>query len=138
MAVSPNVQSAAVLSTTFYSLWFLTAGFVMPRPHIPGWMIWLYWINPVSYTIYGLVGTQLGGISSCLPAAVILPASPAETGLRAFDASQRIAIPTLSLDDMPLSGISCTKIYACRSLTCIECVAFWPVVCVMQTCVMRL
>lgn len=63
VAVSPNVQAAAVLSTTFYSLWFLSAGFVIPRPLMPGWTIWLYWINPVSYSIWGLVGPQLGGTS---------------------------------------------------------------------------
>lgn len=61
VAVSPNVQAAAVLSTTFYSLWFLSAGFVIARPKMPGWTVWLYWINPVSYTIWGLVGAQLGG-----------------------------------------------------------------------------
>lgn len=32
VAVSPHVQLAAVISSAFYSLWFLFAGFLIPRP----------------------------------------------------------------------------------------------------------
>ncbi len=33
-------QVAAIISSTFYSGWFLMAGFIIPRPRIPGWWIW--------------------------------------------------------------------------------------------------
>lgn len=32
VAVSPHVQLAAVISSAFYSIWFLFAGFLIPRP----------------------------------------------------------------------------------------------------------
>jgi hypothetical protein len=32
VAVSPHVQLAAVISSAFYSVWFLFAGFLIPRP----------------------------------------------------------------------------------------------------------
>mmetsp|Transcript_9242 Transcript_9242/g.27733 ORF Transcript_9242/g.27733 Transcript_9242/m.27733 type:complete len:1604 (+) Transcript_9242:484-5295(+) len=62
MAVSltPNVPVANVLSSTFYGLWNLTAGFIIPAGSIPGWWIWMYYINPVSWSLYGVIVTQLG------------------------------------------------------------------------------
>lgn len=28
--------------------------------HIPGWWIGAYWMNPVSWSLYGLIGSNLG------------------------------------------------------------------------------
>ncbi len=38
--ISCALQVAAIISSTFYSSWFLLAGFIIPRPRIPGWWIW--------------------------------------------------------------------------------------------------
>lgn len=35
VAVSPSVQLAAVISSAFYSIWFLFTGFLIPRPVRP-------------------------------------------------------------------------------------------------------
>jgi hypothetical protein len=29
---------------------------------IPAWWVWVYWLNPVSWTLYGLVTSQLGDL----------------------------------------------------------------------------
>ncbi|KAK9857560.1 hypothetical protein WJX84_006546, partial [Apatococcus fuscideae] len=62
VSVSPNCQIAAVLSESFYTLWFLFGGFIIPQPQIPGWWIWYHWICPLTYTIYGLVASQLADL----------------------------------------------------------------------------
>eukprot|EP00898_Chlorokybus_atmophyticus_P004211 jgi/Chlat1/4791/Chrsp31S04779 len=59
VVLTPNVQLAAVLSTFFYSFWNLFAGFIITREQMPGWWKWYSYINPVSWTLYGLVGSQL-------------------------------------------------------------------------------
>ncbi|XP_022777195.1 ABC transporter G family member 36-like isoform X2 [Durio zibethinus] len=60
VAITPNVQVAATLSSAFYSLFNLFSGFFIPRPRIPGWWIWYYWICPMAWTIYGLIASQYG------------------------------------------------------------------------------
>ena len=40
VALTPNVKVAAVLSSNFYSLANLFAGFLAPRPTVPGWWVW--------------------------------------------------------------------------------------------------
>ncbi|KAK9861402.1 hypothetical protein WJX84_004842, partial [Apatococcus fuscideae] len=58
--VTPNVQIAAILFAFINVIFNLFAGFVIPRPNIPGWWIWAYYINPVAWSIYGLVSSQYG------------------------------------------------------------------------------
>ncbi|XVF86696.1 hypothetical protein PTKIN_Ptkin18bG0062900 [Pterospermum kingtungense] len=60
VAITPNVQVAAILAAAFYSLFNLFSGFFIPRPRIPGWWIWYYWICPVAWTVYGLITSQYG------------------------------------------------------------------------------
>ncbi|KAI3523836.1 hypothetical protein L1887_02277 [Cichorium endivia] len=62
MALSPNPQISAVLIYFFICLWNLFSGFIIPRPQIPIWCRWYYWANPLSWTIYGLVTSQIGEI----------------------------------------------------------------------------
>lgn len=35
-----------------------------PKPAIPKGWIWLYWLNPASYSLYGLTASQLGDVDS--------------------------------------------------------------------------
>ncbi|WOL15670.1 hypothetical protein Cni_G24451 [Canna indica] len=60
VAVTPNHQVAGILSSFFYSFWNLFSGFLIPRPSIPIWWRWYYWGDPVAWTIYGAVVSQLG------------------------------------------------------------------------------
>ncbi|XP_071737932.1 ABC transporter G family member 31-like [Rutidosis leptorrhynchoides] len=62
IGLTPNQQMAAVVSSAFYSLWNLLAGFLVPKPQIPGWWIWFYYVCPIAWTLKGLVGSQLGDV----------------------------------------------------------------------------
>ncbi|XP_024981119.1 ABC transporter G family member 31 [Cynara cardunculus var. scolymus] len=62
IGLTPSQQIAAVVSSAFYSLWNLLAGFLVPKPKIPGWWIWFYYICPISWTLQGLIGSQLADL----------------------------------------------------------------------------
>ncbi|XP_020588143.1 ABC transporter G family member 39-like [Phalaenopsis equestris] len=68
MAVSltPNSDIAAVVSSAFYAIWNLFAGFVIPRPRIPIWWRWYFWACPVAWTIYGLLASQFGDVEEIM------------------------------------------------------------------------
>ncbi|KAI3678493.1 hypothetical protein L6452_37788 [Arctium lappa] len=62
IGLTPSQQMAAVVSSAFYSLWNLLAGFLVPKPKIPGWWIWFYYVCPISWTLQGLIGSQLADL----------------------------------------------------------------------------
>jgi ABC-type multidrug transport system permease subunit len=64
VALTPNIRVAAVFSSNFYSLFNLFAGFIMPVPQMPGWWVWLAYLNPCYWTIYGLVASQVGDFTN--------------------------------------------------------------------------
>ncbi|RYQ99046.1 hypothetical protein Ahy_B07g086895 [Arachis hypogaea] len=63
---TPSQHLAAVLSSAFYSLWNLLSGFLVPKSRIPGWWIWFYYICPVSWTLRGIVTSQLGDVGTTI------------------------------------------------------------------------
>ncbi|KAL3152680.1 hypothetical protein ABBQ38_012275 [Trebouxia sp. C0009 RCD-2024] len=63
VALTPNIQISAVLSSGVYTFWFIFGGFIVPRPQIHGWWIWYYFLDPLAYTIWGLIGSQLSDVS---------------------------------------------------------------------------
>ncbi|PNX87539.1 pleiotropic drug resistance protein, partial [Trifolium pratense] len=62
VAVTPNNHISTIVSSAFYSVWNLFSGFVIPRPRIPVWWRWYSWINPVAWSLYGLVASQYGDV----------------------------------------------------------------------------
>ncbi|KAJ4707958.1 pleiotropic drug resistance protein 1-like [Melia azedarach] len=66
VAITPNHNIAAIISSAFYVLWNLFSGFLIPRTRIPIWWRWYYWVCPVSWTLYGLVASQFGDIDDTL------------------------------------------------------------------------
>ncbi|XP_074557496.1 ABC transporter G family member 42-like [Curcuma longa] len=62
VSLTPNHQVAAILAATFYSVFNLFSGFFIPRPRIPKWWVWYYWICPLQWTVYGLIVTQYGDL----------------------------------------------------------------------------
>ncbi|PWA68937.1 plant PDR ABC transporter associated [Artemisia annua] len=60
VALTPTIQISAILIYFFTCLWNLFSGFVIPRPQIPIWCRWYYWANPLSWTLYGLLTSQVG------------------------------------------------------------------------------
>ncbi|KAK4419344.1 ABC transporter G family member 39 [Sesamum alatum] len=64
VALTPGSHFSAVLSSYFISIWNLFSGFLIPRMQIPIWWRWCYWASPVAWTIYGLMTSQLGDVTS--------------------------------------------------------------------------
>ncbi|CAO2839377.1 unnamed protein product [Amaranthus hypochondriacus] len=66
ISLTPGHQVAGIFMAFFLSLWNLFAGFMIPRPQLPIWWRWYFWASPVSWTLYGLVTSQVGDKSSLL------------------------------------------------------------------------
>lgn len=62
VSITPNHQVAAIFAAAFYSLFNLFSGFFIPRPRIPKWWVWYYWICPVAWTVYGCIVSQYGDV----------------------------------------------------------------------------
>ncbi|XP_058208544.1 pleiotropic drug resistance protein 1-like isoform X1 [Rhododendron vialii] len=63
VAVTPNHHIAAIVSSSFYLIWMLFSGFIIPSTRIPVWWRWYTKICPVAWTMYGLVASQFGDIN---------------------------------------------------------------------------
>ncbi|KAE8684728.1 ABC transporter G family member 29 [Hibiscus syriacus] len=63
VSITPNHQIAAVFAAAFYAIFDLFSGFFIPKPRIPKWWIWYYWICPLAWTVYGLILSQYGDIN---------------------------------------------------------------------------
>lgn len=59
-AITPSHNVAAIIAAPFYMLWNLFSGFMIPYKRIPVWWRWYYWLNPVSWSLYGLLTSQYG------------------------------------------------------------------------------
>ncbi|XP_058115189.1 ABC transporter G family member 42-like isoform X2 [Magnolia sinica] len=66
VSITPNHQVAAIFAAAFYALFNLFSGFFIPRPKIPKWWIWYYWICPVAWTVYGLIVSQYGDLENTI------------------------------------------------------------------------
>uniref|UniRef100_A0A5B7BKX4 Putative ABC transporter G family member 31-like n=1 Tax=Davidia involucrata TaxID=16924 RepID=A0A5B7BKX4_DAVIN len=64
VGLTPTQHLAAVVSSAFYSLWNLLSGFLVPKPYIPGWWIWFYYISPIAWTLRGIISSQLGDVET--------------------------------------------------------------------------
>ncbi|MCO5580496.1 hypothetical protein L7F22_034364 [Adiantum nelumboides] len=64
VAITPNVHFAAIITTFLFTFWNLFSGFIIPRKNIPVWWRWYSWANPVQWTLYGVIGSQLGDIET--------------------------------------------------------------------------
>lgn len=60
VSITPNHQVAAVVASAFYAIFNLFSGFLMPRPKLPGWWRWYYWLCPTAWTMNGLITSQYG------------------------------------------------------------------------------
>lgn len=66
VSITPNHQVAAIFAAAFYALFNLFSGFFIPRPKIPKWWVWYYWICPVAWTVYGLIIGQYGDVTDTI------------------------------------------------------------------------
>ncbi|GAB2272212.1 ABC transporter G member 34 [Dionaea muscipula] len=79
VALTPGHQIAAIVMFFFLGLWNLFSGFLIPRTQIPIWWRWYYWCSPVAWTLYGLVTSQVGDMTTTLE----IPGSD-NTSIKAF------------------------------------------------------
>ncbi|KAJ0709581.1 putative ABC-type ferric hydroxamate transporter [Helianthus annuus] len=66
VALTPNDQIAAVVAVLFYGLFNFFSGFFIPRPRIPKWWIWYYWICPIAWTVYGFIISQYHDVENTI------------------------------------------------------------------------
>uniref|UniRef100_A0A1J3K186 ABC transporter G family member 36 n=1 Tax=Noccaea caerulescens TaxID=107243 RepID=A0A1J3K186_NOCCA len=66
VSLTPNQQVASIFASAFYGIFNLFSGFFIPRPKIPKWWIWYYWICPVAWTVYGLIVSQYGDVETTI------------------------------------------------------------------------
>ncbi|CAM6083756.1 unnamed protein product [Calypogeia fissa] len=62
VGLTPNHQISAVLASSFYLLWNIFSGYLIPRTRAPEWVRWYYWLSPTAWTLYGLFVTQFGDV----------------------------------------------------------------------------
>ncbi|KAI3837327.1 hypothetical protein MKW92_020572 [Papaver armeniacum] len=60
VVMTPAPEIAAVAMSFFLGFWNLFSGFLVPVTQIPIWWRWYYWASPLSWTLYGLVTSQVG------------------------------------------------------------------------------
>ncbi|EEF35081.1 ATP-binding cassette transporter, putative [Ricinus communis] len=66
VAFTPNHHIASIVSSAFYSIWNVFAGFIVPRTRLPVWWRWYYWGCPISWTLYGLIASQYGDVKTLI------------------------------------------------------------------------
>ncbi|WVZ69774.1 hypothetical protein U9M48_018509 [Paspalum notatum var. saurae] len=64
VGLTPSYHVASIVSSAFYAIWNLFSGFIIPRPKVPIWWKWYCWACPVAWTLYGLVVSQFGDITT--------------------------------------------------------------------------
>ncbi|KAI3473056.1 hypothetical protein Pfo_031083 [Paulownia fortunei] len=62
IAITPSFPVAAILQSAFYTMFNLFAGFLIPRPQIPKWWIWFYYLIPTSWSLNGVLTSQYGDV----------------------------------------------------------------------------
>ncbi|XP_009765624.1 pleiotropic drug resistance protein 3 [Nicotiana sylvestris] len=64
VSMTPNFPVAAILQSSFYTMFNLFAGFLMPKAQIPKWWIWFYYLTPTSWTLNGMLTSQYGDVDT--------------------------------------------------------------------------
>jgi len=58
VAATPNLSIAKPVAMLCLMIFILFGGFVVSKNTIPDWLIWLYWIDPVAWTVRSAVVSQ--------------------------------------------------------------------------------
>ncbi|XP_024196912.1 pleiotropic drug resistance protein 3 isoform X1 [Rosa chinensis] len=62
VSLTPNVQVAAIVASSSYTMLNLFSGFIVPGPQIPKWWLWLYYLSPTSWALNGMLTSQYGDV----------------------------------------------------------------------------
>ncbi|CAK4030884.1 ABC transporter [Lecanosticta acicola] len=108
-AAFPTFDSASQVSGFMISAYVMYVGYMIPKPNMHPWFVWIYWINPLAYAFEALLGNEFGGTTIPCVNANLVPLGPgyndsnfqACTGVRGAPLGQA----SLSGDDY-LAGLS--------------------------------
>nr|XP_043620816.1 pleiotropic drug resistance protein 3-like [Erigeron canadensis] len=64
VAITPSFPVAAILQSAFYTLFNLFAGYLIPKPKIPKWWLWLYYLTPTSWSLNAMLTSQFGDVKT--------------------------------------------------------------------------
>ncbi|KAK4275216.1 hypothetical protein QN277_018340 [Acacia crassicarpa] len=64
VSLTPNVQLASIVASSAYTLLNLFSGYIVPKPHIPKWWLWLYYLCPLSWALNGMLTSQYGELNT--------------------------------------------------------------------------
>ncbi|KAF5782016.1 putative AAA+ ATPase domain, pigment precursor permease/Protein ATP-binding cassette sub-family G [Helianthus annuus] len=62
VAITPSFPVAAILQSAFYTIFNLLSGFLIPKPKIPKWWLWLYYLTPTSWSLNAMLTSQFGDV----------------------------------------------------------------------------
>nr|TKR74333.1 pleiotropic drug resistance protein 3-like isoform X1 [Populus alba] len=63
VSLTPNIQVASNLAAFAYTTLNFFSGFIVPKPYIPKWWVWLYYICPSSWTLNAMLTSQYGDVN---------------------------------------------------------------------------
>ncbi|CAI5960868.1 unnamed protein product [Closterium sp. NIES-64] len=117
ISITPNEQLAMLLSSFFVPFWNLLCGFIVPRPQIPVWWQWFYWLTPISYSLYGLIESQLGDITTPIQVDGVAGNQTVESFLTDYFGFQYWFLPYAALILVALTIVFfCCYAYAVRKI----------------------
>ncbi|KAI3810521.1 hypothetical protein L1987_20137 [Smallanthus sonchifolius] len=64
VAITPSFPVAAILQSAFYTIFNLFAGFLIPKPKIPKWWLWMYYLTPTSWSLNAMLTSQFGDVKT--------------------------------------------------------------------------
>lgn len=80
-------------------------GFYRPKPLIPAGWIWLYYANPISYTLYGLIVGELGNAPQMMVVRAVLRCAALPFMLLPLCCAALVL-------RCPCAGMGCTNLYS--------------------------
>jgi len=90
---SISIDIAGVIYGTTFAFWAISAGFLIPRIHIPNFMIWAYWSSLLRYNLEGITINEFVGYDATGVALhcannefinITIPLSNGNTGIQQF------------------------------------------------------
>nr|XP_043616912.1 pleiotropic drug resistance protein 3-like isoform X2 [Erigeron canadensis] len=82
VSITPSFPVAAILQSAFYTMLNLFGGFLIPKPKIPNWWIWMYYLTPTSWSLNALLTSQFGDVKTEI--LVFGETKPVETFIRDY------------------------------------------------------
>lgn len=75
-AAFPTFDAATKVSGLTTSAFFLYMGYMIAKPAIKDWFVWIFWINPMSYANEALLGNELQGAEFPCVGPNLIPSGP--------------------------------------------------------------